>query len=100
MVVPNLSASSAFFVRKMKFKFIKLSTRKKWAFAEKKIRSLKNFIYKYLEDKWTYSYNNQMQSFVQSINSRVNRVMKLVPNKMTKEDVPYLISLTLMLQQN
>ena len=34
-----------------------------------------------------------MQSFVQTINSRVNRVTKLAPNKVTKKDVPYLISL-------
>ena len=50
-------------------------------------------IYKYLEDKWTYSYINQLQSFVQTINTRVNRVTKLAPNKVTKKDVPYLISL-------
>ena len=29
---------------------------KKSAFAERNIRSLKNIIYKYLEEKWTYSY--------------------------------------------
>ena len=34
-----------------------------------------------------------MQSFVQAINSRVNRKTKLAPNKVTKKDVPYLISL-------
>ena len=36
---------------------------------------------------------NQLQSFVQTINSRVNRVTKLAPNKVTKKGVPYLISL-------
>ena len=51
-------------------------------------------IYKYSEDKWTYSYINQLQSFVQTINSRVNRLTKMAPNKVTKKDVPYLISLT------
>ena len=50
-------------------------------------------IYKYLEYKWTYSYINQLQSFVQTINSRVNKVTKIAPNKVTKKDVPYLISL-------
>ena len=34
-----------------------------------------------------------MQSFVQTINFRVNRVTKLARNKVTKKDVPYLISL-------
>ena len=66
---------------------------KKSAFAERNIRSLKNLIYKYLEDKGTYSYINQLQSFLQTINSRVNRVTKLAPNNVTKKDVPYLISL-------
>ena len=66
---------------------------KKSAFVERNIRSLKNLIYKYLEDKWTHSYINQLQSFVQTINSRVNRVTKLAPNKVTEKDVPYLISL-------
>ena len=77
----------------MKLKFIKFSARKNSAFAEKNIRSLKNLIYKYLEEKWTYSYINQLQSFVQTIESRVDRVTKLAPNKVTKKDVPYLISL-------
>ena len=36
---------------------------------------------------------NQLQSFVQTINSRVNRVTNLAPNKVTKKDVLYLISL-------
>ena len=93
MLEQNLRAHSALFVRKMILKFIKLSARKKSAFAERNIRSLKNLIYKYLEDKWTYSYINQLQSFVQTINSRVDRVTKLAPNKVTKKDVPYLISL-------
>ena len=34
-----------------------------------------------------------MQSFVKTINSRVNRVTNLAPNKVTKKEVPYLISL-------
>ena len=62
--------------------------------AERNIRSLKNLIYKYLEDKWTYSYISQLQSFVQTNNSRVNRVTKLAPNKVTKKDVPYMLSVT------
>ena len=34
------------------------------------------------------SYNNQLQSIVQTIKSRVNRVMNLAPNKVTKKNVP------------
>ena len=66
---------------------------KKSAFAERNIRSLKSLIYKYLEDKWTYSYIDKLQDFVNTINSRTNRVIKLAPNKVTKKDVPRLISL-------
>ena len=71
----------------------KTFSEKKSAFAERNIRSLKNLIYKYVEDKWTFSYINQLQSFVQTVNSRVNRLTKLAPNKVTKKDVPYLMSL-------
>ena len=67
---------------------------KKSAFAERNIRSLKNIIYRYLEEKWTYSYINNLDQFVKTINSRVNRVTKLAPNKVTKKDVPRLVSLT------
>ena len=71
----------------------KTFSEKKSEFAERNIRSLKILIYKYLEDKWTYSYINHLQIFVQTINSRVNRITKLAPNKVTKKDVPDLISL-------
>ena len=46
-----------------------------------------------MEDKWTYSYIDKLQDFVNTINSRTNRVIKLAPNKVTKKDVPRLISL-------
>ena len=79
--------------RKKDIEVYKTFSEKKSAFAERNIRLLKSLIYKYLEDKWTYSYINQLQSFVQTINSRVNRVTKLAPNKVKKKDVPYLLSL-------
>ena len=66
---------------------------KKSAFAERNIRSLKSLIYKYFEDKWTYPYIDKLQVFVNTINSRTNRVIKLAPKKVTKKDVPRLISL-------
>ena len=79
--------------QKNEIEVYKTFSEKKSAFAEKNIRSLKNLIYKYLEDKGTYSHINQLQSFLQTIKSRGNRVTKLAPNKVTKKDVPYLISL-------
>ena len=66
---------------------------KKSAFAERNIRSLKKIIHRYLEEKWTYSYIDQLGQFVKTINSRVNRITKTAPNKVTKTDVPRLVSL-------
>ena len=40
-----------------------------------------------------YSYIDKLQDFVNAINSRTNCVTNLAPNKVTKKDVPRLISL-------
>ena len=53
-----------------------------------------HIIYKYLEEKWTYSYIDKLGRFVKTITSQVNRVFKLAPNKVTKKDVPRLVSLS------
>ena len=37
-----------------------------------------------VEHKWTYHYINKLSQFVETINSRVNRVTELAPNKVTK----------------
>ena len=66
---------------------------KKSAFAERNIRSLKSIMYRYLEGKWTYSYLDKLDSFVKTINFRVNRTINLAPNKVVKKDVPRLVSL-------
>lgn len=68
---------------------------KKSAFAERNIRSLKSIIYKYLEDKWTYSYIDKLPQFVKTINTRINRITKIAPAKVTKADVPRLLSLSI-----
>ena len=67
----------------------------KSAFAERNIRSLKNIIYKYLEEKWTGTYIKALPQFVKTINSRVNRVTKLAPNKVLKKHEPFLMSLAI-----
>ena len=67
----------------------------KSAFAERNIRSLKNIIYKYLEEKWTWTYIEDLPKFVNTINSRVNRVTHLAPNKVFKKHEPILISLAI-----
>ena len=65
----------------------------KSAYAERNIRSLKQLIYRYLEKKWTWSYISQLQNFVKTINTRVNRVTGLAPYKVTKRHEDHLVSL-------
>lgn len=65
----------------------------KSAFAERNIRSLKTIIYKYLEKNWTWEYIHKLDDFVKTINSRVNRMTGLAPNKVFKKHEPYLVSL-------
>ena len=79
--------------KKKGIKTYSTESEKKSAFTERNICSLKNLIYKYLEDKWTYSYNDKLQDFVNAINSRTNRVTNLALNKVTIKDVPRLILL-------
>ena len=65
----------------------------KSAMAERNIRSLKNIIYKYIEFKQSFTYINDLHKFVHTINSRVNRVTKLAPNKVFKKHESWLVSL-------
>ena len=65
----------------------------KSAFAERNIRSLKAILFKYLNENNTDTYVENLQQFVDVINSRVNRVTKLATKEVRKCDVPYLISL-------
>ena len=67
----------------------------KSAFAERNTRSLKNIMYKYLEEKWTWTYIKDLPQFVNTINGPVNRVTQLAPNKVFKRHEPFLISLAL-----
>ena len=64
------------------------------AFAERNIRSLKNIIYKHLEIIWFYRYINELQSFLRTINSHVNRMTGTASNKVTQKHVWRLLSLT------
>ena len=81
-------------MRKEGFIYIAPLVKKKPAFAGRNIRSLKNFIYKFFEEKWTYSYIDKLDQFVNTISSRVNRVTKFAANKITKKDAPRLVSLS------
>ena len=65
----------------------------KSTFAERNFGSLKNIMYKHMESKWTNHYISKLSQFVSTINSRVNRVTKLAPNKVTKKQEQHLRSL-------
>ena len=71
--------------KKKGIKTYSTESEKKSAFAERIIRSWKNLFYKYLEGKWTFSYIDKLQDFVNAIHSRTNLVINLAPNKVTKK---------------
>ena len=50
-------------------------------------------MYKHIENKWRYHYISKLSQFVSTINSRINRVTKLAPNKVTNKHEPHLRSL-------
>ena len=64
----------------------------KSAFAERNIRSLEDISYKHSENKWSFGYKNELQSFVNTINSRINRVTGLAPNKVSANHLKNLVS--------
>ena len=67
----------------------------KAAYAERAIRSLKSIIYRYLEEHETSKYVNQLQSFVKTMNSRVNRSINMAPKDFTNTDALLVILETL-----
>ena len=66
----------------------------KAAFAEPSIRFFKNIFDKHLEKNWSYRYIKELQSFVNRINSRINRVTGLAPNKVSTKHISNLVSHT------
>ena len=66
----------------------------KSAFAERNNRSLKNIIYKHLKNIWSSRYINELQSFVRTINSRVNGKTGMAPTKVSQKHVKRLLPIT------
>ena len=52
----------------------------KATFAERTIRSLKNILYRYMEEHG-YKYIHKLSQFVKILNSRKTRTINMVPNK-------------------
>ena len=65
---------------------------KKAAYAERAIRSLKNIIYRYMEEMHTYRYLPKLQTFVKTMNSRENRSIKMALKDVTNRDAIRIIN--------
>ena len=65
----------------------------KSVFAGRNSRSIKALILKYVHENNTEVYHEQLQTFVDIINSRIKRVTKLAPNHVKKSDELFLVSL-------
>ena len=63
------------------------STRKetKAAFAERTIHSLKNILYRYIDD-YGYKYIHKVPQFIATMNSRNNRSVDIEPNREKNSD--------------
>lgn len=59
----------------------------KAAYAERAIRSLKNIIYRFIEDTGSDKYVHKLQDFAKTMNSRTNRSIGKPPNKVKNDDV-------------
>ena len=57
----------------------------KAAFAERTIRSLKNILYRYMED-FGYKYKHKLPQFITTLNSRRNSSIDMRPNTVKKCD--------------
>ena len=60
-------------------------TETKAAFAERTIRSLKNILYRYMEDNG-YKYIDKLNQFVTTLNFRTNCSIDLIPKNVKKSD--------------
>ena len=58
----------------------------KAAFAERTIRSLKNILYRYLED-YGYNFIHKLPQFFATMNSRNNRSIEMKPSHVKNSDL-------------
>ena len=57
----------------------------KAAFAERTMRSLKNILYRYMED-YGYKYFHKLPQIIATVNSRNNRSIDMKPNHVKNSD--------------
>ena len=72
-------------LRKKKIKMYSTRSETKAAVAERAIKSLKNIIYRYMEENGD-KYMRKMHSFVKTMNTRVNRSTSKAPKNVTNKD--------------
>lgn len=65
----------------------------KSSMAERYIRTLKNILYKYFEERNTVRYVNNLQKFVKIINSRENSSIGMPPANVTQKHVKELVEI-------
>ena len=88
----SLKVNSKNFVKRRRFFYIQPKTKPSRHLLRGIFDRSKNIIHKYLEENWTWTYIKELPQFVNTINSRVNRVTQLAPNKTFKKHEPFLIS--------
>ena len=63
----------------------------KASIAERSIRSLKNIIYRFMEEKDTFEYYKNLPEFVHTINKRTNRMLGMAPADVSNRNVMSLL---------
>ena len=81
----EFEAEFATFCKKEGIEIYSTMSEKKATYAERTIRSLKNIIYRYMED-YGYKYIHKLDQFVSTINSRSNRSIKMKPKDVKNSD--------------
>ena len=97
--VRSLPKNSQNFAKRMLSKFTQQEARHSLV-AERCIRTFKTIVFKYLHERDTNRYVDQLEKFVSIINNRINRMTELAPMEVSKKDVPYLISLAILCHHN
>ena len=81
----EFEAEFATFCKKEGIEIYSTMSEKKATYAERTIRSLKNIIYRYMED-YGYKYIHKLNQFVSTLNSRSNRSIKMKPKDVKNSD--------------
>ena len=88
----NLLVNSRIFAALKENKIYSTMSETKAAIAERTIRSLKNILYRYMED-YGHKYSHKLPQFIAKMNSGNNRIIDVKPNHVKISDfMPILYS--------